>query len=229
MSYNTRANHIKSSQVLLALGYLFSTCDRGARTMSDHTLAPEQTQEIPYGYCQCGCGQLAPIAKSTRRDGSVIEGQPRRFAQGHSGRRRLSPEEYFWQNVEKGAPNECWLWKGTVDAKGYGRFYFNSLPVLAHRLSYELHTGPIPKGLLICHHCDVKLCCNPDHLYAGTHKDNNRDRVTRARGMKTITYRGKTLTASEWSKETGLSAATIRLRLARGWSAGRILTTPTHK
>lgn len=81
----TSSNHIKSSQVLLALGYPFSTRVRGTDTMSDHTLTQEQLQEIPYGYCHCGCGQKTSISKFTNHRRGDVKGQPVRFVRGHSG------------------------------------------------------------------------------------------------------------------------------------------------
>lgn len=52
---------------------------------------------------------------------------------------------------------------------------------LAHRLSYELHKGPIPDGLQILHSCDVKNCINPDHLRVGTHSENMAEAADRGR------------------------------------------------
>lgn len=73
-------------------------------------------------------------------------------------------------------PNSgCWLWAGRVGVKGHGEMSLNGKHVLCHRASYELERGPIPTGLWVLHRCNNACCCNPDHLYLGTHKDNMRD------------------------------------------------------
>jgi hypothetical protein len=80
----------------------------------------------------------------------------------------------------------CWLWLG-YDNTVYGAISVASDGVgghrmaLAHRLSYELHVGPIPEGLEILHSCDTPLCINPDHLQPGTHRENVLDCVRKGR------------------------------------------------
>jgi len=54
-------------------------------------------------------------------------------------------------------------------------------PARVHRVMWEIHRGVIPDGLMVLHKCDVKACCNIDHLYVGTHSDNTRDAVERSR------------------------------------------------
>lgn len=56
--------------------------------------------------------------------------------------------------------------------------------IKAHRVSWELHNGPIPDGLWVLHHCDNPSCVRPDHLYLGDAADNARDRARRARGRE---------------------------------------------
>ncbi len=75
----------------------------------------------------------------------------------------------------------CWLWTGTLSINGYGQFGDNYRTRGAHRVSYEMHKGPIPPGAYILHKCDVKSCVNPEHLYAGSAQDNRDDAERRNR------------------------------------------------
>lgn len=85
----------------------------------------------------------------------------------------------FWLKVDRRSVDECWNWKGALSPKGYGCILFNSVMKRAHRVSWEIHNGPIPKGRLVLHRCDNRSCMNPAHLYLGTHGDNNYDRAIR--------------------------------------------------
>jgi hypothetical protein len=69
----------------------------------------------------------------------------------------------------------CWLWSGPTNDCGYGICKILGCPYYAHRLSYEIHIGTIPQGLLVCHRCDTPNCVNPEHLFLGTQKDNMHD------------------------------------------------------
>ena len=75
----------------------------------------------------------------------------------------------------------CWIWQGYKIKNGYGRTTRNYKQILAHRLSYQLNIGDIPEGLCVCHTCDVRACINPDHLFLGTIKDNNQDKINKGR------------------------------------------------
>jgi len=80
-----------------------------------------------------------------------------------------------WKKIDIKSDNDCWEWVGYVENCGYGRMCFDYRNHLVHRVVYELIYGPIPEGMLICHHCDNKKCCNPKHLFLGTQGDNMRD------------------------------------------------------
>ncbi len=96
--------------------------------------------------------------------------------------RRLRPlTDVFWNQVEKGNHNGCWVWIGALDTLGYGHLTIKRKLRLAHRVSWELANGSIPDGLHVLHHCDNPPCVNPSHLFLGTHLDNMRDMIAKGR------------------------------------------------
>lgn len=86
----------------------------------------------------------------------------------------------FWKKVEIQS-NSCWLWKGTRFKKSYGMFWLNGTMRGAHRAIFLLMGKTIPKGMVVMHLCDNKICVNPKHLKIGTSSDNNRDTVLKGR------------------------------------------------
>ena len=82
------------------------------------------------------------------------------------------PESVSWDGAPLGSG--CWLWTGKPAKNGYGVISVNNTDRYAHRLSYELHIGPIPDGLTIDHLCMVRLCVNPEHLEPVTRSENTR-------------------------------------------------------
>lgn len=88
----------------------------------------------------------------------------------------------FAARVRQDETSHCWLWSGSRQRTGYGGLSHARKRLLAHRVSYELHTGPIPAGFCILHACDNPPCVNPRHLLLGTQRENVRDRDRKGRG-----------------------------------------------
>ena len=94
----------------------------------------------------------------------------------------MTIEEKFWSLVERRGPDECWLYRGGASSNGYGGFWRDGKSYGAHCVAYEFANNvKVPKGKLVRHTCDVRLCCNPAHLLSGTHKENTKDIVDRGR------------------------------------------------
>lgn len=106
------------------------------------------------GYCQNHYLQL--------RNGQELHKLPRMG----------SFEERFWDRVALKSEEECWEWLLRPGKEGYAEFWHKGVSRKAHRVSFELSNGPIPPGKVIDHKCRNKLCVNPDHLHAVTHKEN---------------------------------------------------------
>lgn len=151
---------------------------------------------IPNGFCQCGCGQRTPLAKSTRKHLGTIKGQPIRFMLGHGVPRtnttdRLTLDYLVARTTRNG---DCWEWQRGRRCGGYGTLKVDGRSELAHRVAYAVVNGPIPDGLCVLHHCDNPPCINPEHLFLGTKADNNRDKQSKGRarngGVNTNPVRG---------------------------------------
>ena len=103
---------------------------------------------------------------------------------------RTNPAERFWRQVDKDGPvcerlgTRCWVWKSGISKKtGYGKF---GLPdgrrtIGAHRFAWMLSNGEPPLGMCVLHKCDNRPCCNPEHLFLGSKKDNAQDCVAKGR------------------------------------------------
>ena len=89
----------------------------------------------------------------------------------------------FWDHLDR-QPSGCWVWRRATIPNGYGRLRWQGHKVLAHRFAAYLHgviETPRANGVLVLHKCDNRLCCNPEHLFLGSHADNTRDAVAKGR------------------------------------------------
>jgi hypothetical protein len=148
---------------------------------------------------------------------------------GRRGRPNVPLETRFWTKVERRTESECWPWTASTDGFGYGMIGVGSHSTKrSHVVSYELHKGPVPVGMVVRHTCDNPICVNPGHLLIGTVRDNTTDRMERGRskgghphGPIKVTVadiafiRASTETTTVLARRFGLSCTHTR-RLRRG-------------
>ena len=104
----------------------------------------------------------------------------------------------FHESYILASESDCWLWEKSLTF-GYGNATWEGQAIYAHRLSWIIHNGPIPEGMLVCHHCDVKNCVNPEHLFVGTQKDNMQDCAKKGRVKAFPSAEEHPLTPFKWS------------------------------
>lgn len=142
--------------------------------------------------------------------------------------------EYHWASVTRrfydflfpDLNSGCWLWTGNCKKAEFGKVGYGTIgwrkrsTYPAHRLSYEMHIGPIPDGLCVLHKCDVRPCVNPDHLFLGTYKDNAQDRDAKGRGAIPDCNGEK----AQWAKLTNSDVIAIRAYTPEKWGDFSLLS-----
>lgn len=133
----------------------------------------------------------------------------------------------------KGIKGKCLLWTKGGNQRGYGQTTVDGKKQQAHRYAWFIEYGYYPKKpYQVNHHCDVRTCCNPKHLYVGTHEDNtadivNRDRCSHwltVREVRVIKYMLKLgLTRKRLAEMYGVTTSSIG-RIARGETFPKVKT-----
>lgn len=136
-------------------------------------------------------------------------------------------EKKFWSKVHVRELQDCWEWKG-FKSNGYGSLYIRSFSgraiFMAHRVSFVLkNKKDLVGNILICHKCDNPICCNPNHLFSGTHTDNMLDMKAknRTRGKRVRVNNVNFPSAASASRHFGIGSETAVYRCQNkimGWS-----------
>jgi hypothetical protein len=124
----------------------------------------------------------------------------------------------------------CWNWTASKRRDGYGNAWHDGKVRLAHRVSYELHHGEIPRGdghhgTCVLHKCDNRACVNPDHLFLGSQADNVADRDSKNRQASKINRAdvlsirsAEGLTQQDLAGAFGISQTQVhRIRSGKKW------------
>lgn len=122
----------------------------------------------------------------------------------------------FWAKVTKRQPEQCWPWKGGLGNKGYGKIKLEGtrIDVQSHVMAFELAHGSLPDGKIVCHTCDWPPCCNPGHLWAGTHPENHADMMKKGRNRSGAHKRPGELNPK--SKMTDEQVREVKRRISLG-------------
>lgn len=114
----------------------------------------------------------------------------------------------FWLKINK-KENGCWDWALSKTEFGYGRVSLGASAkgLKTHQVAYALAYGAIPEDKNVLHHCDNRLCCNPEHLFLGTKKDNTHDMMQKGRMCAPPIHFGEKHHKAKFDKETAIKIA----------------------
>lgn len=143
----------------------------------------------------------------------------------------MTLKERFYEKVALIPFHSCWEWVGNRKLSGYGRIDFQKKSYLAHRLSWEIHRGEVPRGMFVCHKCDNPSCVNPDHLFIGSHQENMDDmrRKGRCRRISGVAHYKAKLQEKQIVQIRNSDMSSRRLAVIFGVSHHNILSIKNRK
>jgi hypothetical protein len=138
--------------------------------------------------CACGCQQPVKRATYTNKRLGYQKGEYLRFIRGHQARlQKRNDESDFWRMVDVRSEDECWLWSGGKNPDGYGLIWFNGKRTGTHKIAFLLSGGVLTEEEnQVLHRCDVRSCCNPKHLFAGSQHTNILDMEAKQRAVHPV-------------------------------------------
>jgi hypothetical protein len=179
------------------------------------------------------------IERKRQRDRERYRKQVNREVR-NAGRPANTPD-VLWSKVNKKGEDDCWEWLGYKNKEGYGRTWINDHGYYAHRVIFDLAypntitlnapASTSDSGFLL-HTCDNPSCCNPRHLFVGTHADNMADKVAKGRSPDFSGAKGprcklsmsqaqeirqkrkEGISAKELAKQYGISLPSVKTLLA---------------
>ena len=93
---------------------------------------------------------------------------------------KATAKDRLFNHSEHNWATNCRMWNGAI-RDGYGMVWHKGRLVSAHRLSWEIYCGEIPRGMQVLHRCDNRKCINPVHLFLGSQKNNIQDAISKGR------------------------------------------------
>jgi hypothetical protein len=183
------------------------------------------TNEIPYGYCECGCGQLTSLAKSSDITRGYIQGQPMRFLPGHYSRTceyepGLSRHPLWgtWNQMHSRCSNPK-----SVEFHNYGARGIKVCDRWQDFRTFAADMGERPNGYTL-DRIDNDGPYSPDNCRWATLSQQMRN----SRQAHYLEHDGKRMTVIEWATLLNIRHESIRTRLRLGWSVERALTEPVR-
>ena len=98
--------------------------------------------------------------------------------------------------------NGCWIWQKSFSGAGYRQLTEDKIYWSTHRYAYTCVNPELGKTQVVRHLCHNMKCCNPEHLKAGSQKDNWQD-------SKDVHKKAAAMRRSDWCIQ-GVSYGTIR-------------------